>query len=171
MTTKKKSVGVQLLGKNISGELVAILQIRSAWNAEKKCLESWPGGCQVTVHGKLKEGEDFMQALWREISEELGTEILPAVKVLRLIELINKDNPERKIITFGAIANAEILKILLNKPKNKTSGGFKMIKQNEVEKIADLQIFDKNFGVTDENIIAMFPDEKEAVRMAFEKLK
>ncbi len=63
---KKRSVGIQLLGKNTLGELVAILQVRAKWNSEKNTPETWPGACQVTAHGKLEDGEDFMQALFRE---------------------------------------------------------------------------------------------------------
>ena len=57
---KKKSVGVQILSRDKKGALVAILQVRSQWNEEKNSPESYPGTCQVTVHGKLEEGEDFI---------------------------------------------------------------------------------------------------------------
>ena len=60
--------------------------------------------------------------------------------------------------------------MLMSKPKSQSFGGFRLIKQNEVEKIVDLSGIDKNIGVTDKNVIAMFPDDKEAVRIAFEKL-
>ncbi len=169
MINKKKSVGIILIGKT-AGELMAILQVRGVWNQEKNAPESYAGACQVTVHGKLEEGEDFMQALWREITEELGAEVLPAIKALRLIELVKKDSEEQQIITYGAIAEENIFKMLMSKPKSQSFGGFRLIKQNEVEKIVDLSGIDKNIGVTDKNVIAMFPDDKEAVRIAFEKL-
>ena len=98
MINKKKSVGIILIGKT-AGELMAILQVRGVWNQEKNAPESYAGACQVTVHGKLEEGEDFMQALWLEMTEELGAEVLPAIKALRLIELVKNDSEEQQIIT------------------------------------------------------------------------
>lgn len=174
MTTKKKSVGIQLLGKNKDGGLVAILQVRAKWDAEKNALESWPGMCQVTAHGKLEEGEDFMQALFREVEEELGEEIALLVKKIHtsgnLRELINNEEPEKHIITYGAVVEENVWKNMVNREKKASFGGFKIIRPNDVKKIVDLKHIDRNTGVTDENIIAMFSDEKEAVKMAFEKL-
>ncbi len=173
MTNKNKSVGIILLNKTADG-LAAILQIRAKWNTEKNSSESWPGACQVTVHGKLEAGEDFMGALLREIKEELGEEILPAIRALidagKIKELIHKNTSEQEIVTYGAIIEEKFLKILMSKPKNQSFGGFRIISRNEIEKIVNLQTFDKKIGVTDKNIIAMFPDEKEAVWIAFEKL-
>ena len=175
MVTKKKSVGVQLLSKNTNGELVAILQVRAKWNAEKNAPESWPGACQVTAHGKLEEDEDFRQALFREVGEELGNEIVPVMQKLsdsgELKELSNYDTPEKQIITYGAIVVEDVLKTLLEKEKTDSFGGFKLIKYNEVEKILDIQKFDKTIGVAEENIIAMFLDEAETVKIAFKKLR
>lgn len=171
---KKQSVGMQFLAEDTSGKLVAVLQVRPKWNQEKNTPESYPGACQVTVHGKLEEGEDFLQALLREVGEELGEEIVPVVKDLRenkkLIELVNLEDPEKHIITYGGIVEKAVLNKSTSREKSREFGGFKLIQQNEIEKIVDVQTFDKNTGVTDENTIAMFPDEKEAVKIAFEKL-
>ncbi len=174
MNVKKKAVGIQLLGKNTNGELVAILQVRAKWNTEKNAPESWPGACQVTVHGKLEKGEDFMQALLREVAEELDEEIASIVQKLskdgKLKELINYDISEKQIITYGAIVSEDVLQTLVKKEKSDSFGGFRIIKRDEVEKIVDIQKFDKTLGVIDKNVIAMFPDEKEIVRLAFKKL-
>ncbi len=174
MQNKKKSVGIQLLGKNKDGGLVAILQVRAKWDAEKNCPESYPGMCQVTAHGGLEEGEDFMQALFREVQEELGDELLLIVKKLsetgKLIELINYEKPEKQVITYGAIIEEKVWKNMINREKKASFGGFRVIRPNDVKKIVDLKHIDRNTGVTDENTIAMFSDEKEAVKMAFEKL-
>ena len=171
---KKRSVGTQLLGKEKSGALVAILQVRSEWNAEKNSPESYPGACQVTVHGKLEEGEDFIQALLREIGEELDPAIVPIVDQLsktgKLVELSSVHTPEKDVITYGAIVEENVLKILTDKPKSRSFGGFRMIRRNEVEGIIDIRTINKETGVTDEKVIAMFPDEKEAVLTAFQKL-
>ncbi|MES3032297.1 MAG: NUDIX domain-containing protein [Patescibacteria group bacterium] len=174
MATKKKSVGIQLLAKDAGGKLVAILQVRAKWNAEKSCPESWPSMCQVTAHGKLEEGEDFLQALFRETQEELGDEIAVLVKKLhqngKLVELTNLDTPEKQVITYGAIVDENVYKEMITREKKASFGGFRVIKINDVKKITDLKHIDRNAGVTDAKIIAMFPDEKEAVKIAFEKL-
>jgi len=173
MTPKKKSVGIQLLGKNKDGGLVAILQVRAKWDAEKNCPESYPGMCQVTAHGKLEEGEDFLQALFREVREEIGDEVMLVVKKIHeagnLKELINYEKPEKQVITYGAIVEENIWKNMINREKKASFGGFRVIRPNDVKKIVDLKHIDRNAGVTDDTI-AMFPDEKEAVKMAFEKL-
>ena len=169
---KKKSVGVQILSRDKKGALVAILQVRSQWNEEKNSPESYPGTCQVTVHGKLEEGEDFIQALLREVLEELGAEIVPIIRELyesgQLIELVDDDSPERQIVTFGAIIREADASRLVAREKSPSFGGFKLIHRDEIDKIINLRTLNKEIGVTDETI-AMFPDEKEAVKLAFEK--
>ena len=171
---KKESVGLQLLGKDTGGKLVAILQVRAKWNAEKNSPETYQGACQVTVHGRLEGGEDFMQALLREVKEELGEEIVPAVKALmengKLVELITLETHEKHVITYGGIVEEDVLKKLVEKEKTPSFGGFRIIQKNEVEKITNLQKFDRLIGVADKNIIAMFPDEKESIQLAFDKL-
>ena len=174
MNPKKKSVGIQLLSKDQNGELVAILKVRSKWNAEKNAPESWPGACQVTAHGKLEAGEDFMQALLREVGEELGEKLVPVIKKLsendNLKELVNLETNEKHVITYGAVIEPDVFNMLLNKEKTDSFGGFKIIKQSNIEKIVDLKKLNRETGVTDENVIAMFPDAKEAIQIAFEKL-
>ncbi len=171
---KKKSVGVQFLCKNKRGELVAILQVRAGWNAEKNTPESYPGACQVTAHGKLELGEDFTQALLREVKEELGEEAYANIKKIpetgKLTELVHENKPEKEIITYGVIIDDDTLKKLISRQKNKSFGGFKIIRASDISKIVDIKTINKEVGVTDETTIAMFPDDKEAVRIAFEKL-
>src|SRR3989344_240020 len=136
MTSKKKAVGVQFLSKDDKGKLVAILQVRSKWNAEKNSPESWSGACQVTAHGKLEEGENFIHALFREIKEELGSEVADVVQKTydsgRLIELTNIDSPETQIITYGTIVDENIFKTLINTGKSPTFGGFKIIRREDI---------------------------------------
>jgi len=174
MSDKKKSVGIQFLSRDGKGEIVAILQVRGKWNAEKNSPESWPGACQVTAHGKLEEGEDFTQALLREIREELGNDIAAIVKKLSdagsLVELVNDDSPEKQTITYGVIVAEDVLKIMIAREKSDSFGGFRLIRAGETGKIVDIQKFEKTLGVTDKTVIAMFSDEKKAVKMAFEKL-
>ena len=176
MIEKKKSVGVILLCRTEEG-WVAILQVRSEQNPEKEnAPESYPGGCQVTVHGGLKGEENFLQALLREIREELGEEGTLVILALfdmkegQLTRLVDDDRPEKQSVTYGGIVKEYVLDTLVAKEKGPTFGGFKVIYRHEVDQIVDLRTFDKTTGVTDEDVIAMFSDEKEAVRLAFEKL-
>ncbi|MEI8175029.1 MAG: NUDIX domain-containing protein [bacterium] len=170
----KKSVGIQLIGRKKNGQIIAILQVRAKWNSEKNSPESFPGACQVSVHGGLEEGEDFIQALLREVGEELGKDIIPAIKKLsdnnQLVELINLEKSNKHVITYGALIEQEIYQKLLEKTKSNSFGGFRIIKSDEVDKIVDIKTFDKTIGITDEKVIAMFPDEKEALKIAFVKL-
>jgi 8-oxo-dGTP pyrophosphatase MutT (NUDIX family) len=175
MAQKKKAVGVILLARNGEGEeLFAISQVRSWWNKEKNAPESWPGGCQVTAHGGLEEGENPIQALMREAEEELGEEIVPILRRLfktgDIHELINLYTPEKEIVTYGAILEEYFCQDFTGRQKSPSFGGFRAIQRHEVERILNLGTFDRKNGVMDETIIAMFPDDKEAVRLAFEKL-
>lgn len=174
MRSKKNSVGLQLLTKDVSGEFVAILQIRAMWNEENNSRETWPGVAQVTVHGGLEKGEDFLQALFREISEELDEKLVQIINKIwkegKLTELVNFKSPEKQVVTYGAIINTPTWKMLSEKPTSASFAGFKLLKKSELGKIINLNIIDKKVGVTDSNTIAMFDDEKEAVRIAFEKL-
>ena len=124
--------------------------------------------------GGIEEGEDFIQAIFREISEELGPEIVPFIRELfangKFKELIDLETPEGHIVTYGGIVTEKVCKVLLAKQKDRSFGGFKIIRSNEINKIIDLQTINKDTGVTDEETIAMFRDEKEAVRLAFLKL-
>lgn len=173
MDTKKKAVGIQLMGRDADGELLAILQVRAKWNAEKNAPESWPGACQVTAHGKLEKGENFIQGLLREVEEELGGEAASALhaQIENLKELRNVDTPEKHIITYGLVLEEGVLRNMLARAKSSTFGGFQIIRESDIDKIIDIQKIDKEKGVTEKNVIAMFPDEKEAVKIAFEKLK
>lgn len=52
--------------------LFALLSRRGTFNWEKVKPESFAYACQVTCHGKLEGDEDFREALFREVFQELG---------------------------------------------------------------------------------------------------
>lgn len=169
---KKRAVGLVILTKiPAMGGLVAVLQRRGKFNHEKMGPESRPGGCQVTCHGKLEESESFLEALQRELSEELG-ELFRAVLFFdqnweSFIKIVDIHDPEKDIITYGMLVKCEILKFVRFGP---STGGFEFVTCEGVDKIRNLNEFDKRIGVTDLNTIAMFPDEIKAVQKAFEVL-
>ncbi len=170
---KKTSVGLVVLTELPSmGGVVAILQRRGKFNHEKMAPESWPGGCQVTCHGKVEEGdEDVLDALQRELEEEFGwdavQEILPDPN--RAILLADEESETERALTYGVLVPlSSFLRedVILNA----SSGGLDFVTCDQLDQIQDLRNFDRKTGVTDLNTIAMFNDEAKAVTLAFDKL-
>jgi hypothetical protein len=172
---KKKSVGLIILTKIESlGGWVAILQRRGEFNHEKFAPESFRGACQVTAHGKC-DGESEERALWREIREELGLEFELALsrymkenKIFFNI-LTEKETDKEKVMTFGVVIPAKLIEDMR---LNASSGGLKMVKKRQAlaGHIIELIKTDREHGISNMTITAMFPDEREAVIYAFEKL-
>ena len=77
------------------------------------------------------------------------------------------DMGKGKLCAQGAHASIEsFLKAL-----GSYSGGIVLIREDQIDGIQDITNFDKKEGVTDKQIIAMFPNEKKAVKKAFEMFK
>jgi hypothetical protein len=189
-----------LLVISLDGKLMAILQRRGEFNHETMSPESWPGACQVTVHGKAIVGEELGTAIKRETIEEIGepaTEMLlkyyaldaepgaaakwfhtrgtgnrqgvftPASARERkpLVLLSEVKTETKRILTFGALAPLRILPIIR---LNASTGGIRLLGQEETDRIVNVeQICAKEQGVSVRGVVAMFPDEIEAVRKAF----
>lgn len=143
--------------------LVAVLQRRGEFSHDKMGLESYPGACQVTIHGAVEGSESVFEAIYRESSEELGVGITVVAFPKEVLSLINDE--KKKIVTYGLLQPPELLKGIRLGP---SSGGLGLLTESEVDKIVDLRKFDKQTGVIDRTIVAMFPDEIEAVKKAFE---
>jgi 8-oxo-dGTP pyrophosphatase MutT (NUDIX family) len=130
--------------------------------------ESWPGACQVTAHGKLKEGEDFPAALSREAAEELGIDFAPLFNIHlnppTTFEISHLREGEKEVITSTAILDHSLIKTIRPAPE---TGGIRLVRRDEADQIVDLRSFPKGTGVPDRKTIAMFTDEKEAVAAAF----
>lgn len=177
---KKTSVGLVILADiPTMGGLNAVLQERGKFNHEENRPESWPGACQVTAHGKCTEGESIKDGLMREIYEELGAamaEVIADVAAHNVVELNRVETDEKLVVTFGCrfaaytIFGEDPFKDNVFR-LHESSGGLRMVNRQGVDKIVDLaKNFNKVDGVKDPEITAMFADEKEAVRLAFEKL-
>lgn len=146
--------------------LVVVLRERGFFNPEKMKPESWPGACQVTAHGRLEEGEDFKTALLRETEEELGKSF--AFNILCLIdkdpaalaEVTRLNKSDKVAVTFTIKVDCLLLKKIRLAPE---SGAIRLISLAETAEIVDVRSFDKATGVQDSRVIAMFPDEREAV--------
>lgn len=148
-----------------TGLLVAVLRERGFFNFEKMRPESWPGGCQVTVHGKIDEGEKPLDALYRETREEVGEEFAKIVFSRKKPALIfSKHNADGEVFTYAVKIVCELLWRIRLSPD---SGSIRFLQQAEIGKIRDITDYGKNTGVQCRNTIAMFSDEKQALEIAF----
>ena len=167
----KKSVGLIVMskipkaGKEV---LVAVLQRRGRFNTEKMAPESYPSCCQVTSHGKLFETEKLFEGLFREAREELGQPFSGLVKanVSRGIQMLTHvADKEKEVTTFGVLVPTVWLKAIQWGPD---SGGADLIAQENLDDIVEIADEMKVTGPEFIHTLAMFPDEIEAVRKAFE---
>lgn len=158
--TPKKHVGLMLF-VILEGVLYAILQKRGEFNSEKMGPESWIGGCQPTVHGKIEPGEDELGALKREIKEEVGKMVLDYFF----------DGP----LPFGVLHEATISDegcyfVGLVDPRlvNHISWGFstggpRLVNRKQAAKIVDLRSLPKG-EVIDPKVTAMFVDDQKLLQ-------
>lgn len=166
----ERSVGLVVLTEIPERGLVAVLRERGSFSFERMKPALWPGACQVTAHGKLEEGEDFLTALYREIEEELGggfaLRFLSAVArdSSMLVEAFRLKKPDKEVVTFAAKIESSFLKEIRLGPE---TGGIRFLAHEEVSSIVEVTSFDKATGVPDRKTIAMFSDEREAVARAF----
>jgi hypothetical protein len=168
---KKRSVGL-VLYTVVKGKVVAVLHRRGGFTFTDELDvrdESWPGGCQVSSHGKWKDGdgEGSIRTVLREIREELGdpTANLVAAQQVHLQVLSTKDGETEAVTTYGLlVANPQELLPYIR--LSAESGGLVLVNRNQP--LANLRDYPKAEGVTDRRVVALFPDEIEAVRKGFE---
>lgn len=163
----KKTVGLIA----ITDTKKAVLQVRGNSNTEKNEQETYRGAYQLTVHGSINEGESEKDALLRETREELGGKFAEIVgtefnKDQNFVELNRIEKENISVANFGVIIDEAVLKeIELN---SSTGGSIKLISKSDVGNIRELKTSDRERGIA-ENEIVMFPDNIEAVKLAFEK--
>ena len=163
----EKSVGIIVLTRIPEMGLVAILRERGWINPKKADYrESWPGGCQVTAHGKLQEDDDFYDALFREITEELGEDASGRIRdhANELVEVFRLQKENKNVVTYAIKLEPSFIEDIRLGPE---SGAIRLVRPEEANSIIDLFSLDKSTGVQYRRTIAMFPDEKQAVINAF----
>lgn len=182
---KKRAVALVVLTDIPEIGCVAVLQKRGEFNHEKMRSESYPGGCQLTVHGGLKPDESVVEGLLRESHEEMGHdfeqmlsrlignpdvfEVVMENTILNGVALVNHAEDESsEIFNFAVRLPYRFLNDVRLGP---SSGGICLVRQEDVKGIVDLRSFNKVEGVNSRSIVAMFPDAKKAVQKAFEVLK
>lgn len=167
---KKKTVGLIVLANIQDHGLVAALQVRGDFNSEKDNQETYRGASQLTLHGSINEGETEKEALLREAKEELGEEFANLIqgKALDLEELNRTEDEKISVINFSfRIAEKDLDKIKINE---RTGASIRLIVKDEIKNIRELKLTEKLNGIENKNDIAMFPDDIEAVKLAFEKI-
>lgn len=167
------------------GRLVAVLRRRGKFNPEKDWgKESYPGACQVTAHGKVKDGETSICALIREVREELGDEFARFVveKGMKLIpgersglrevdvdgpmKLISHTNHEdHLILNWGIYANRSLLNCIRLHPE---TGNIEFIAKEDLRFVGLLQPYHKEKGINSLSSITMFESEIDVTLRAFD---
>ena len=158
----KKAVGLVIITKEANA-YSALLQKRTADDSYPCCL-------QVSCHGKLEgteleDSDGFRRALLRELAEELGEAFIKACQndiKLRIVSHVRDDKKE--IITYVAFVPKE--RLLMIQPGSEV-GGLIYISKSEVNQIIPMTPEMKENGAPSGKM-AMFPDEIEAVKKAFE---
>lgn len=194
--TKRRVVGLLVMTELPEMGLVAVLQRRGEFNHEKMGPESFPGALQLTVWGGMEDDETPYGAMLREAEEELGKDVLsmlddPTGKAaldavlrqqlgketddfLKDLEIDLDAGKPKEIYRFEDKKNLKVAyaaklpcEFLRNVRLGPSSGGIRLLKEEEIGKIQDLKNFDKAVGVTDRNVLAMFADTKETIKRAF----
>ena len=98
--TRKRIVGLWLSTTLPDGRLVMIVQLRGLFNWHNAKPESFPGGSQPTVHGGVDSSETFLEALAREVDEELALQITdPNIGEPILVYKEEADSKELEVYT------------------------------------------------------------------------
>ena len=160
---KSRTVELLLMTRLPERGLVAVLQVRGAYNPTTKKPHEWPGACQLTCHASVEDDESPRDALWRDCRQELGADAKSQLFAMTspLTEIAKVDTDEREVRTYGLLVPADFL---MKIPGSGTAG-FRYIARDE--KIFPVTTFDKTSGVANLGITAMFPNEIEAVQTAF----
>lgn len=171
----KRSVGLLVMVRmpdrkvRNGNQLMACLQRRGTFNHEKMAPESFPGCLQVTCHGRLEEGESLETALIREMQEELGWEFAATYQreyVRKPISTVLTEisTTKKEVATYGVIFEIEFIRDLVRLGPD--SGGLIYITAKQVECIVPITDDMKQLGSGE--LLAMFSDEIETVKKAFE---
>lgn len=161
---EKRSVGLLILSEVEKMGLVAFLRERGVFNFEKMQPESWPGACQITVHGKLEEGETFEDALYRELTQELGPDFADIIWRQYFASFVSLKTEKENIETLALKIDFSLLSQIRLAPD---SGCLRLVRKSDISSITDIANYPRDTGVKYRGVIAMFPDEKEALALAF----
>lgn len=162
---KRRSVGIVIVVE-INGVRYALLQERGELDPEKlpgKLRQSWPGICQVSVHGSIEPGEDEHSALGRETAEELGPALIWIVGLERKL-ISDVERSGEQVVTYAVEIPWEAIRKI---PRG--FSGLHLVSVAEAVKIQSATCIadGKTLGAIDRQIW-MFPDERDAVIKALQ---
>ncbi len=167
----KRSVGLVVMVRmpdqsaSVGHRVMACLQRRGSFNHEKMAPENFPGCLQVTCHGKLEDREDFYDALVRELREELGGNFAEDyVLGYHGQVLIETKTADKEVITFGTLVPIDFIRDLVRLDPD--TGGLVYLSALQVDSLVTITDSMKQLGPN--GLLAMFPDEIEAVKKGFE---
>ena len=170
---KERFVGLIIMTKLVdstgSSKLAVILQRIGRWDFQNKARLDYPGCCKISAHGKLKEGEDFLQGLLRKSQDEFGNDFAKIIMGdnSSLKEIVYSDTNKTEIRIYSVLVSEDDLKTIRLNP---CTGGLDPVIKEEFEgNKGPVKIYSEMnaFGVHPA-IIALFEDEITAVRKAFE---
>jgi hypothetical protein len=159
-----------------SGEKAALLHVRGSIDPETGKSESFAGATQVTVHGNAIGHEPLSAALHRESAEELGEMLLASGENMSVDEglllhlpehlqiLSYRNSPAEKVVTLGGlIKNPEMIRRLWPMLQ---SGQLRLLRESQLPQVRTIgpDYREKHIPA---GVVAMFPDELEALKKAF----
>lgn len=154
----KKAVGLFVFTV-IGTDVVAVCQRRGSFNFKDMKQESWAGLLQPTCHGKLEEGEEYLDALWREVEEELGDSgFLPDENGRGLVVLV-----DGVVKTYAAMVDPSLIATM---QLHSSTGGFRLVSYGDISIIRSALPEYRLNGVPP-LIDAMFDDDYEALKEGF----
>lgn len=133
----------------IGGVQYLLCQLRGRLNFEhsppKK--ESWAGGLQPLVHGKLKDGESVKDAVKRELAEEAG---LPVTVLDSSFQDLRRIGDTEHFCLY--LHESRLPEIRLHP----SSGGLILLSETDLSQVANLKLLPKDQYVEG---LAMFQDD------------
>ncbi len=164
----KKIVGLIVLSKDLNEVFFAVLQKRGKHNSETGKPETFPGCLQVSCHGGLENNEDFLDALTRESMQELGEKFTRQCRAGSTLSLVtDEENEKRHVKTFATFVQGHVVDMIV---PGKDVGEIIRIMENDIKKIVPMTPDMKEAGAPD-GVMAMFPDEIEALKKAFQAIR
>ncbi len=163
----EESVGLVIITRD-NDSLKVLCQKRSHWSTERNAPSNFPGCLQVSCHGKLEDGENFYSSLIREMEQELGERFTTFyrnnVQPHKIVEIKNE---KKHVITFAVYIENEQLKMI---ELGKEVGGLFYLSEKETDQILPIDPSMKEKGAP-EGRNAMFQDEIDAIKKAFDEIK
>ena len=141
----------------------AILRVRGVHSRDWK-VEPYPGSCQLTLQAKFEEGKDYLTPLEAAAHATFGIEIV--ITHDALINLNYSKKELRLVKNYGMFVPFESLRRMRS---SIFDWPIRFVTEHHLSKIQSVERYNPQVGIQDSTVIAMFPDEIKALRIAFKK--